>query len=208
MLRRQSQLGTLANRTSVVIPVYWCPVSNLPAAVEQHQQAHAELPAAYTTHGLLVLTRNNRYRSAYFDCIRFFAGRIAAAVRQAPPLPALQRFPDFGDAPDAFQTARLGRSADEPNGGPLGPRCARFCYAVGTRSDLREHKRDCSRYDEERGEFWKPFPNAGSIGVLAGKTASIHDFVADLLGPEASLVRELESAGDRNNLVIIIVDTW
>jgi len=208
MLRRQSRLGPLASRISGIIPVNWCPCANVPTAVKQFQQAHAQLPATYNTHGLLVLTRNNRYRSEYFDCIRFFAARIAAAVQQATTVPALERLPDFDDAPDAFQTATLDRSADQLSSPPLGPRCARFYYAVGTRSQLREHKRDCSRYDEERGEFWKPFLNAGAIGVLAGRTASMQDFVTDLLRPEPSLVKELESAEDRNNLVIIIVDTW
>lgn len=81
--------------------------------------AHAELPALYNEYGLLVPTRNNRYLGEYFDCIRFFAGRIAAA-RQTPTLPVLERFPDFDDVPDAFEIAPVRENADQPNPGHSG----------------------------------------------------------------------------------------
>jgi FxsC-like protein len=208
MKTRESLLRTPSESIAAVIPVTWGPCVDLPAAVKQYQQAPAELPTAYISHGLLQLKRNfNKYRGEYFDCIRFFAEKIVTAVR-APRLPALEHFPDFDDAPDAFQMVPSDRSADQVSGTPLGPRCVRFFYAVGTRSHLRGHKSDCSRYDEERGEFWKPFLDARAIGVLAGMTASAHDFVVDLVKPDATLVREMESAADGNNLVIIIVDAW
>jgi FxsC-like protein len=207
-LRREARLTDSHDRVPAVIPINWCPCTSLPAVISQYQQSHAELPRPYATHGLLVLVRNDKYRNEYSDCLRFLASRIAESVRQTPPLPELDSPLAFDEAPDAFQQAVQGQASSEYWVQTQGPRSARFCYAVATRPELSAHKPDCSRYDHERREFWRPFTNSPAVGILASRIAVVKELVPDLLWLDDSFLGQLARACDQNNLVVLVVDAW
>jgi FxsC-like protein len=205
MRRRRSLIPYTRERTPEVLPVIWCPSRSVPPSVNEYQWTHAELPASYPTHGLLVLLRNTKYRDEYLTFLRFFALAIQAAIEQKPVLPGLEDLITLEGTPDIFHDDEQHQPSHLQ---AQGPRCTRFSYAVATRAQLIAHKADCSRYDHERGEYWKPFTNTPSVGALASKIAGNLDFVSDLLPLDDQFVNELRMAEDENSLIVVVVDAW
>jgi FxsC-like protein len=182
---------------AAILPVIWRPPErSLHPAFEKYQFWHDDLPKVYKDAGLeAVITQLGDQRA--YERIVAKLGEAIATAGASHPLPELRSVPAWDGLKNAF--------AKPPQAANRGLKQALFAYVAASHRDVPSEL--AARYGDESKE-WKPFhPNcADEVGIIAQDVSSQQRLFYKDLPVDAQLIKRIEEAETKKELVLIIVD--
>jgi FxsC-like protein len=197
-------------RLAALLPLMWLPQRHTPKVAADLQYTSGDLPEAYGRNGLRQLMRLQRHRDSYLEFVSELARQIVD-MAEAHPLPPLRAAPDFAAVRNAFRGAPAQSAGEAPEAARAN--LVHFVVAAPSRDELdSEELRDGRTRREfygERPHEWAPYQPALSapLAQYAADIAEQRSFdsaVTDIGG----LVSRVESARERNQIVVLLVDVW
>lgn len=221
-----------------VLPVQWVPAPYLPEVAQQIQYGHEALGAVYAKEGLFYLLRLKRYRDDYLEVLHRLAQRLVEVTERYPMPPLDADYPvadavsAFAAGPlagrnnrrpgssttwDTFVSGALPAPPRDPPGPRavparprLGPKHVHFVVVSAPSRELAEAGiRDRLHHYGARAFDWAPYrPELEQrISVFAQAVAADQDLTSNL-AEAAEVLAILDRAGERNELVVLLVDVW
>jgi FxsC-like protein len=211
-----SRLNPAPGKGRPILPVLLDPPSELlplPKALEDIQYTDAQYPAIYRENGLryLLNRRSVELQDAYRSLLDALVARV---IQQATkkPAPRLASVPDMKSVRSAFVPS-IGQSPAVHNSPATGgPRYADFVFVAAKRQEIQPLNRSVDNYGEEGEVDWKPylpgFKLDQEVALIAQEVATKEGFRYNRFEVGGSLIQMLEEAQHRNQIVILVVDTW
>jgi FxsC-like protein len=199
-----------------LLPINWIPTIPMhPVAAEIQRPALEVDGRPYTEYGLRQLLDLKRFRHEYrtfvFDLARKIVStaRAHSVPRPRHELPLRHAFNIFAEAttPGGQSDSTAGDPARAPRRAPS-RRYVHFVIVAGSRDEMAATRRKLEYYGQHRVD-WAPYWPAteGPLGNFATRVASEQNFdcaVTDI----TQLRQRIERAKRRNQVVVLLVDTW
>jgi FxsC-like protein len=196
----------------VIKPVIWIPfrTGDVPPALSVGQFTFGDPAALHNTRGFkYLLKQQQEYRTQYTELVEQLAQQIIDAA-DAHVLPQVDAVPPLKSIPSAF-TAPAPRGGAAPRRPPAGPKHVRFVY-VAADPNAFGTARTNEAYTEVGAGDWKPFfpENRTRVHAFLQHFVSSEElgFSSDELSFGPSLLDEIETAWERRQIVVLIVDGW
>jgi FxsC-like protein len=222
-LRQQAYAETLAagaEEPRLMIPVLWekeIYVNRaMPAALKVYQYNHGGFGANYPVYGLRQILSDENLRKAYYvDFLDKFSDKLIEAADQHPAMPRLDGAGPLEEIEPVFPAVAPANAAAPQNGQPAAsanPRYVKFVFVVGGQAELKAAQvRQRLEYYGESGAEWVPYlPDVkDEIDRLVKRIALDGDFSPEeTISLNDDLLKRLEEAQDKNQIVVIVVDSW
>ncbi len=222
-LRQQAYAKTLAagaEEPRLMIPVLWEKeihvYRKMPDPLKAYQYNHGGFGANYPVYGLRQILSDENLRKAYYvDFLDKFSDKLIEAADLHPAMPRLDGAGPLEEIKPVFPAAAPASAAAPQNGQPAAsanPRYVKFVFVVGGQAELKAAQvRQRLEYYGESGAEWVPYlPDVkDEIDRLVKRIALDGDFSPEeTISLNDDLLKRLEEAQDKNQIVIIVVDSW
>ncbi len=206
------------NRSApALLPIQWIPANPLHPIALEIQKSSPELGGdAYEEYGLRQLLDLKRFRDDYRAFVFVLARQIVATahthdVPRPRPRPALAELTSMFAPPPAPQPGTLIPAARRPTltaRRSSARRHVHFVIVAGSRQEMSTSRRMLHYYGSDRLD-WAPYRPAvdDALGAYASRIADERSFDCEVVGID-NLRRRMAEARERNEVVILLVDTW
>lgn len=187
-----------------IVPVWWLPPQAQPPAARFLHDTRDQFGPEYREYGLRYLMQLRENEDRYRDFLVQFAIKVGDTGR-TPPRPLTDL--DLLKEPNAF--TQRSRPEAVTTTGVSGPKRVTFVVAAGTRAQMETVRAVLSVYGDTWDE-WRPYhPECVDPIVLRAQGVAVAQRM--ISGPvlaDDNLLRLLDGAQDRREVVILIVDPW
>jgi FxsC-like protein len=198
--RRITASSNAGTRPPAIVPVYWqsIPHDLLPEAIAVRQFGHRDLGEGYAREGMQYLMRTRGREKPIIE----LAKRIVAAERRRPD-----------EATDVVQP----RDLQPAFGAPVpvredtvrpGPKNVDFIIVAGRTEQLRGKRENLGDYGTDPDD-WSPYkPEVKRLAVELQALASSEGMTSTITAVPSDMVKHVEAAIARNNVIVIVIDLW
>jgi FxsC-like protein len=219
-LRQQAYAKTLADKAEkprLMIPVLWVKEEHLrrkiPESIGIYQYKHDDFGAHYPLYGLLEILSDEGLRNAYYaKFLDAFSDNLIKAVDLHPEVPQFEYAQPL-EKLKPFSQVATSATTSSPNViyADANPRYVKFVFVVGGQKEMQEARiRQRLEYYRDSGPEWTPYlPDEKKIDLLVKGIAIEQDFSpGDAIDLNEDLLNRLEEAKSKNQIVVIVVDSW
>lgn len=199
-------------RPGLILPVLWTSEKTLSEwfpTVSQTVQYDQDFEPVYRREGLRFLSKQGRYSDQYELIVHRLAEKICEEARRADGLKPSAAIKSPREAENAF--AGLRQAAAEPLA-EAGTRFVKFILVAASREEVAQARvrNAVGGYGASGGIGWMPYWKdvTEDLALKAQGIAWECRLLSEVTGPEGDIVQLIRDAEKKNNIVVIIMDTW